>query len=84
MKIANHDLKTYVEKNKGKLALYRITQPGGTHTRLERTESNELVSVRYAFGTRHNEIRLTPAGAKALSHLKLEEVKAAVGVIGKN
>ena len=82
MKIANHNVKTYAERNKGKMRLYRITQLGGTHTRLERTEGGELVSIRYAFGTKHNQIQLTPAGAKALSHLALDEVKAAIGTTG--
>ena len=69
---------TYVERNRGKLAPYRIGQ--GRHSRYERTEGGSVVVVNYTdvFSGGTNVILLTAAGAEALHHLKLSsaEVKA--------
>lgn len=71
-----YDSPVYVEKHKGKLKLYQITQMGGSFTRLERNSDGGATSVRYAFGTGLSQVLLTPAGARALSHLGLQEVHA--------
>ena len=71
-----YDSPVYVEKHKGKLKLYQITQMGGSFTRLERNSDGSATSVRYAFGTGRSQVLLTPDGARALSHLGLQEVHA--------
>lgn len=79
MTIDPKNTKTYVERNEGKLKLYRITSKMSKHSRLERFGAR-VAQVMYGYGDRgeRNEILLTEEGAKALSHLGLVPVAEAV------
>ncbi len=71
--------KTYVERNEGKLRLYRITSKASKHTRTERV-GEKIVPIVYGYGSRgeRNEILLTEAGAKSLAHLGLVPIVEAI------